>query len=580
MFRKFSKLVSELPYSHRQIKSRVRIKSAMSLVISLVILLPIFLVARQSSDPLFASASSPAIIDLSVLSGPTAGGTVITIHGTDFMRSGFTQISSGDSHVCAIGLDLNVYCWGSDWSGQLGDDGIIANQSVPVQLAEGEIPADVTISDVQSGGAHTCGLGSDAKVYCWGLDTLGQLGNDVSLVNQPTPVAVAQGEIPAGVSLNKIVSGRYHTCALGTDSEIYCWGRDNYGQLGNDVSLVNQPTPVLVSQGNIPIGVEIASISAGSYHTCALGSDAKAYCWGWGENGRLGDGGLAIQPTPVAVAQGEIPAGVSIDQITAGRNHTCALGSDAKAYCWGSDLNSELGNDAISVDQLTPVAVAQGQIPAGVNLIDIVAGDWQNCALGSDSKTYCWGRDNYGQLGDGGENINQSVPVLINQSTMPIGVSFRQISGGGYHTCGIGSDYKAYCWGWNNDLQLGDGGINISTDIPYLVESTSLPEFENVTNIFFGAVPASSFTIDSESQLTVVSPAHASGTVAITLIGADGISDSLANFTYLSEQSTLPNPPNTGYGPRKYTNLFFTTLVLSTVNIMLFRSKKNSPLGL
>ena len=78
-----------------------------------------------------------------------------------------------------------------------------------------------------------------------------------------------------------------------------------------------------------------------------------------------------------------------------------------------------------SVDQLTPVAVAQGQIPAGVNLIDIVAGDWQNCALGSDSKTYCWGRDNYGQLGDGGENINQSVPVLINQSTMPIGVSFR-----------------------------------------------------------------------------------------------------------------------------------------------------------
>ena len=145
---------------------------------------------------------------------------------------------------------------------------------------------------------------------------------------------------------------------------------------------------------------QLTQIATGYYHTCALGSDAKAYCWGYNILGQLGNNDDTDVSTPVAVHQGQIPAGISLTQITtAGGVYTCALGSDAKAYCWGHNIRGQLGNNS-TAKALTPVAVHQGQIPTGVSLTQIAAGDIHTCALSSDAKAYCWGNNVYGQLGN------------------------------------------------------------------------------------------------------------------------------------------------------------------------------------
>ena len=138
------------------------------------------------------------------------------------------------------------------------------------------------------------------------------------------------------LALKQVVLGEMYACALGSNGKAYCWGFDNNGSLGNNLSDDDDPfapTPVAVHQGDIPSGVGLTKIAASFDHTCALGSNGKAYCWGSGASGRLGNNSTTDASTPVAVHQGEIPTGVNLLQIVIGWSATCALGSNGKVYC-------------------------------------------------------------------------------------------------------------------------------------------------------------------------------------------------------------------------------------------------------
>ena len=210
--------------------------------------------------------------------------------------------------------------------------------------------------------------------------------------------------MPAGVTFASLVAGTHHTCALGSDNKAYCWGYGSSGQLGNGgTSQKTVPTAV-----SLPAGVTFTGLAAGSVHTCALGSNGKAYCWGNGGSGRLGNGAATNQSTPTAVS---LPAGVTFSGLAAGNLHTCALGSDSKAYCWGNGGSGQLGNGA-ATNQSTPTAVS---LPAGVTSFSgLAAGNVHTCALGSDSKAYCWGSGGSGQLGNGA-TTNQLTPVPVSE---------------------------------------------------------------------------------------------------------------------------------------------------------------------
>lgn len=364
---------------------------------------------------------------------------------------GQRSIASAYNFSCAIGTDSEAYCWGNNGVGQLGD-GTTTNRLTPVHVARGAIPAGVTIDSISAKHNHTCVVGSDGEAYCWGNNTNGGLGNNTT-TNSSVPVAVAQGAIPAGVTLKSVSAGEYYSCAVGSDNKAYCWGYNPSGQLGNNTT-TQSLVPVAVAQGAIPAGVTIKGITTGYGVTCALGSDNKGYCWGYNNYGGVGDGTTTNRLTPVALAQGAIPAGVTLRGIAAGDQGACAIGSDFKAYCWGYNTDGSVG-DNTTTHRSSPVAVAQGAIPAGVTILGLMKGYDQTCAVGSDFEGYCWGYNTYGLLGDN-TTTNRLTPVAVVQGAVPAGVTIKAISSGYVHTCAIGSDANTYCWGNNTYGSLGN----------------------------------------------------------------------------------------------------------------------------
>ncbi|UTX51066.1 hypothetical protein KI440_02565 [Candidatus Saccharibacteria bacterium TM7i] len=386
------------------------------------------------------------------------------------------NVSAGSTHACALTSDNRVYCWGNNGNGQLGD-GTTIQKSSPVAVSQGEIPAGVTIRQLVTGVNYTCVLASDNKIYCWGYSNYGQLG-DGTTIQKSSPVAVSQGEIPAGVTIRQLVAGSSHTCALTSDNKVYCWGYNAYGQAGGSSISTNRVTPVAVFQGAIPSGVAIRQITAGGHNTCALASDNRAYCWGQNTSGQLGDGTTVNKFSPVAVSQGEIPAGATIRQLTAGVGYICTLASDNKAYCWGQNANGRLGNGTAD-DKFSPVAVSQGEIPAGVTIRRIIPGINHTCALTANNKAYCWGYNSVGQLGDG-TTTSKFYPAEVLTS-----VSFRQVTIGSNYTCTLASDSKAYCWGTNTNGQLGDG-TTVSKSSPVAVLQGAIPAGTTIRQLTAG----------------------------------------------------------------------------------------------
>jgi hypothetical protein len=173
-----------------------------------------------------------------------------------------------------------------------------------------------------------------------------------------------------------------------------------------------------------------------------------AYCWGWNEFGQLGDGGTSDQSVPVAVQSG----GASFVTLSAGGTHTCGKTPNGDSYCWGVNIHGELG-DGTNDNSSTPVQVL---LPSGVTSITPRAGGNHTCGLTDQSAAYCWGLNDQGQLGDETTTNHNSAA----QVSLPAGVIFANMSPGLYFTCALAPGGAAYCWGDNRQGQLGDGTTN------------------------------------------------------------------------------------------------------------------------
>lgn len=154
---------------------------------------------------------------------------------------------------------------------------------------------------VALGRSHTCGLKRSGQLRCWGWDDHGQLGDDGAFADKHTPVPVA-----GATRWTAVAAGGYHTCARGTTgrlwasrTRLYCWGLDNVGQVGDGAALANQPLPAEVAGS----GIGWVSVRAAEFHSCARTVIGRLFCWGHDSNGQLGDGGANTdQPTPVAIS--------------------------------------------------------------------------------------------------------------------------------------------------------------------------------------------------------------------------------------------------------------------------------------
>ena len=282
-------------------------------------------------------------------------------------------------------------------------------------------------SQVAVGANHRCALDAAGSAYCWGWNQYGQLGDGTN-TNRSTPVAVQAG----GQHYVALAAGGQHTCGLIANGTVQCWGRnEGVGALG-DGTLTDRNSPVGVI---MPSGVTYAKITAGAFHTCGLSAGGRAYCWG--EAGMLGTSATAFvaSTTPVQVTTDSLFATVDAN----GSRTTCGRTAGGRHLCWG---NNQRGLPPFNT---TPTLL----FPSYPFSTLQPAYDFA-CALDGASVPWCWGWNANGQLGDGTQ-IDRTTPVRVVAAPALAELSLGA-NVGSY--CGRANDGSVVCWG------LGSGGLN------------------------------------------------------------------------------------------------------------------------
>jgi alpha-tubulin suppressor-like RCC1 family protein len=299
----------------------------------------------------------------------------------------------------------------------------------PIQVQNIE---SVLVTALTGGTSHTCAVVNNAA-YCWGDNQYGQLGNHTT-ASSAFPVQV-EG---LGTTVQRISAGDHHTCAI-INGAVYCWGDNQFGQLGNGTTTASSvPVPVQ------SLSTNVTSIAAGLHHSCAVLDGSSVYCWGDNQLGQLGDNSYTSKLVPTHVY-----GFASRVNDVAASNHTCGI-SDQFTYCWGKNDFGQLGVNSTDMSSIP--------VQAGPGGAFISAGSSHTCI--ANGSVTCWGDNSFGQLGTVG-----STAALHNTIA---GIAFSAqatvVAAGGGHACGIFAG-RAYCWGENTYGQLGDS-TTLNNSIP------------------------------------------------------------------------------------------------------------------
>lgn len=308
--------------------------------------------------------------------------------------------------------------------------------------------AAYAVRDISAGELYTCTVGTDGSVRCWGDNNFGALGGGQSAA-RPSPTLVS-GLPGAAIGVAAAQGTGSHTCATLVDGRAFCWGEGSHGMLG-DGTTESRSAPVAV------VGLSNArTVAAGQRHSCALTAVGGIYCWGDNTRGQLGNNNWPVQ----SVTPSPVPGVVDAVAISTGHEHTCAILSSGTVKCWGSYQFVGLG-----LGQDSPAPVDVGGIPEGATRI--AASPGATCVVTTTGGVKCWGRNDAGQVGDG-TTSDRLTPVPV--SGLSSGI--RSVSTSEGHSCAVTSSGRLKCWGSNDFGQLGDGTTHASP-VPVDVRSPS-----------------------------------------------------------------------------------------------------------
>ncbi len=336
------------------------------------------------------------------------------------------------------------------------------------------------VVSVSASSDHACAALDDGSAWCWGSTNDGRLGNGEGIGDGTGPypggvrVRVDDGGEDGGPLLDvvQVTSGGEFSCARDASGQIWCWGRNNRGQLGidSDSPALTRAAKALLSNGNAL--EDAVHVVAGREHACAIRDNGSLWCWGDNPDGQLGIGSTIQQRSAhQVIGENGLPL-QGISGASAGQNHTCAFDQDGSAWCWGFGVAGQLGNGQSGSDATslvaTPVLAAEDQPLEGV--AGIAAQGDASCALtrpGADGEIYCWGSASGGILGNGESSGIQLFPVQVHiddqgEDGGPL-VGARGIAealpwpSGSGHLCAVREDGSVWCWGRGTAGQLGDG---------------------------------------------------------------------------------------------------------------------------
>jgi alpha-tubulin suppressor-like RCC1 family protein len=349
-----------------------------------------------------------------------AGATPSDGVSATYVIGGKGQVAAGDGHSLALDAAGRVWAWGVNDCGQLGD-GTQVDRGVPLQVAG--LPE---IRQVAAGGCHSLALDSNGRVWAWGGNGSGQLGDGTN-DDHGTPT-----EIPDLESVAAIAAGYAYSLALKSDGTVWAWGQNANGQLG-DGTTDNRSAPAQVP--GLPV---VVAISTTASHALVLGADRSVWNWGANWDGQLADGTTNDSPNPIQVSG----LGNDVVAISAGDSHSLALKSDGTVWAWGANWSGQLG-DGTKINRATPAPVV------GLSDVATIAAAYEhNLVIKSDGTPSAWGTNVQGQLGDG-TKIDRLLPIALASPTDVVAAA------GSNHSLALTRDGRLYIWGVN-ELRIGD----------------------------------------------------------------------------------------------------------------------------
>lgn len=335
-------------------------------------------------------------------------------------------LALGDAHSCVLRGDGDVWCWGRNDGGQLGD-GLLASRSTPSQ-----VPRLKQVEQIAAGAATTCARTRGGQVFCWGDNRQGELGLASPDANRLTPVAV-----PGLSGATDLSMGAHHACVVTLDRTVRCWGANAVGQLGDGTTTTSR-APAAAITGLI----DVIQVASGSLHSCARTIAGNVACWGFNQTGQLGDGTRTARSVAASVV---LPGPLTVAALSSGAQHVCAIGSNETLLCWGSNSSGQLG-DGTTTGREVPSFVAG---LAGV--VEIAPGEGHTCARTRDGGLWCWGDNRAGQLGTGGSILRPSPSRVVDLDGV------KSVSSGADHVCVLRGDGRVACWGAGGFGRLGSG---------------------------------------------------------------------------------------------------------------------------
>ncbi len=362
------------------------------------------------------------------------------------------RLASGDFFTCALDHTGIAFCWGVGVDGQLGN-GLVAGSATPIRVAGGPY---MSITASANG---VCGLRFDGVAECWGVVYPQSDGTPAYIL---TPTAVA-----STVKFTHISLGYVSACGLTNTGAAYCWGVEDNGALADGADSRTTKQPVAVAGGHTFI-----TVSEADRNGCGVDTGGALWCWGPNLYGELGINDsstdtVALQPVAVAGSQ-------QYSSVSSGFVYACGVTTSDVVQCWGYNQNGQLG-DSTTTNRPAPTPLN------GAHFVAVFAGasgfgayDDHTCALDALGSASCWGYNQYGQLGatsdddcSDGASGEPPVPCALKPVAVQGGLSFTTLAPSRWHTCGMIADGHVYCWGYNRDGELGNG-TETNSDTPLL----------------------------------------------------------------------------------------------------------------
>jgi alpha-tubulin suppressor-like RCC1 family protein len=347
-----------------------------------------------------------------------------------------------------------VYAWGNNQYGQLGN-GTTTNSSTPVPVTG---LSGVTVTAVAGGSEHSMVLTSTGVVYAWGYNAYGALGNG-SYTDSNVPVAVSTAGVLAGQTVTALAGGNSWSLAL-ANGKVYAWGYNNEGELGNGSYTPSNNVPVAVSTAGVLGGKTVTAVAAGADHSLAV-ANGQVYAWGYGYFGELGDGPNSSSNVPVAVSTAGVLGGKTVAAVAAGTEYSVAV-ANGHAYAWGFNGYGQLGN-ATTTDSDVPVAVSTAGVLGGKTVTAVAAGLYHSLAV-ANGQVYAWGSNGEGELGNG-TTTDSDVPVAVTSSALSK-LIVTEVAAGADSSYALTNTGGLFAWGENATGQLGIGSTATSFSTP------------------------------------------------------------------------------------------------------------------